>query len=115
MNFMQRALELARNALDQGEVPVGCVLVKNSEIVGEGHNLTNKLKNGTKHCEFIAVADAMSKNPAIELEGCEVHVTCEPCIMCAEALALIKVKKVYFGCYNERFGGNGSVIKVNEG
>ena len=112
---MSRALELARVALDQGEVPVGCVFVKNQEIIGEGHNLTNILKNGTKHCEFIAVEDAMLKNPAVVLEGIEVYVTCEPCIMCAEALALIKVSKVYFGCYNQRFGGNGSVLYVNEG
>jgi tRNA-specific adenosine deaminase 2 len=112
---MSRALELAKIALDQGEVPVGCVIIKNQEIIGEGHNLTNKLKNGTKHCEFIAIYDALSKNPEVNLNGAEVYVTCEPCIMCAEALVLVGISKVYFGCYNERFGGNGSVIKINEG
>ena len=115
MNFMHRAVELARIALDIGEVPVGCVIVKNQEILGEGHNFTNKLKNGTKHCEFVAIYDAYTKNPGVELVGAEVYVTCEPCIMCAEVLALVGVSKVYFGCYNERFGGNGSVIKINEG
>ena len=115
MNFMHRAVELAKIALEQGEVPVGCVIVKGDEIIGEGHNLTNLFKNGTKHCEFIAINDAIRKNPQVEFEEADLYVTCEPCIMCAEALALIKIRKVYFGCYNERFGGNGSVIKINEG
>jgi tRNA-specific adenosine deaminase 2 len=112
---MHRALELAKTALEIGEVPVGCVLVKDQEVIGEGHNLTNKLKNATKHCEFVAIYDAILKNPNIEIQGSDLYVTCEPCIMCAEALALIHINKVYFGCYNEKFGGNGSIIQVNQG
>lgn len=115
MNFMQKALDLAKIALDTGEVPVACVIVKDGQIIGEGHNLTTVMKNATKHCEFIAVEDATAKQPDISFEDSILYVTCEPCIMCAEFLALIGIKKVYFGCYNQKFGGNGSILNLHEG
>ncbi|OMJ77436.1 hypothetical protein SteCoe_22953 [Stentor coeruleus] len=115
MNFMQNALDLAKIALDTGEVPVACVIVKDGHIIGEGHNLTTVMKNATKHCEFIAVEDAKTKHPDISFQDAILYVTCEPCIMCAEFLALIGIKKVYFGCYNQKFGGNGSILNLHEG
>lgn len=115
MNFMHSALNLARVALDNEEVPVGCVFVKEQKIIAEGHNLTNIKKNGTKHSEIVAVENAKLLNPDLNFEGSTLYVTCEPCIMCAEFLSLIKVEKVYFGCYNFKFGGNGSILSLHSG
>lgn len=115
MNFMQSALNLAKFALENEEVPVGCVFVKDQKIIAEGHNLTNIKKNGTKHSEIVAVENAKSLNPELSFENSTVYVTCEPCIMCAEFLSLLKVEKVYFGCYNLKFGGNGSILSLHSG
>lgn len=112
---MRRALELAHHAIEQGEIPVACVFVHDGNIIGEGWNMTNESKNATKHCEFVAI-ERILKDHTIEIfKESELYVTCEPCIMCASALSIIGIKKVYFGCYNERFGGNGSILAVHEG
>lgn len=105
---MELALEQARLGLEEGEVPVGCVFVQNGEILVSAHNETNLTKNATKHCEIVCI-DKLGA----ALHHSELYVTCEPCIMCAEALNLIRVSRVYFGCFNEKFGGNGSVLSLN--
>jgi tRNA-specific adenosine deaminase 2 len=115
MNFMEEALKIARKSLDSGEVPVGCVFVKENQIIAEGHNTTNKSKNGTKHSEIVAVESALSLNPFQSFEGSTLYVTCEPCIMCAEFLSLLKVSQVFFGCRNPKFGGNGSILSLHSG
>ncbi|RHY24649.1 hypothetical protein DYB32_008757 [Aphanomyces invadans] len=107
-------------ALDRGEVPVGCVFVLNNEVIGRGGNRTNELFNATKHAELVAI-DAILEEEAYTsstfrectLYDCR-YVTCEPCIMCAAALALLHVKRVVFGCHNDRFGGNGSILSLQD-
>ena len=107
---MRAALEQAQLAMENGEVPVGCVFVKENQILARAYNATNRTKNATQHCELVAIAEAGET-----LEGSDLYVTCEPCIMCAEALKLVGVQRVFFGCYNERFGGTGSILALHKG
>eukprot|EP00054_Salpingoeca_dolichothecata_P011524 m.63929 g.63929 ORF g.63929 m.63929 type:complete len:172 (+) comp19506_c0_seq5:137-652(+) len=115
---MQEALKQAKNAMNQGEVPVGCVFVSNNKIVATGHNETNADKNATRHAELVAIDriyNAMSKEEASQLlRTCTLYVTVEPCIMCASALCQVQIERVYYGCGNDRFGGCGSVLNVHE-
>jgi tRNA-specific adenosine deaminase 2 len=115
--FMNAALEQAELALTTGEIPVGCVFVDTrvNKVIAVGHNKTNESRNGTKHAEMNAIDDLVFAghfSPA-DFASCELYVTCEPCIMCAAALAKLNIRKVYFGCSNDRFGGNGSILSVH--
>lgn len=116
LQFMRAALDQAELALTNGEVPVGCVFVSDEdEIVTEGYNLTNETRNGTKHAELVAMDKLIfckACDPHI-LQKCTLYVTCEPCIMCAAAIAKVGIKKVVFGCHNDRFGGNGSILSIH--
>ncbi|KYQ94463.1 adenosine deaminase [Tieghemostelium lacteum] len=118
--FMGEAIKEAEKALHEGEVPVGCVIVHNGKIISRGSNKTNIKKNGTRHAEFEAIDNIFLWNEQLKnqykdtlLEECELYVTVEPCVMCAAALQLVKIKKVYFGCQNDKFGGNGSVFNIH--
>jgi len=124
---MRLAFKQAELALERREVPVGCVIVKpasentkdEDKVVAVGGNETNQYCNATKHAEIVAIDSIVdkygNKNEKAKkvLSQCELYVTCEPCIMCAEALNIVGIKAVYFGCWNERFGGCGTVETVN--
>ncbi|KAI9338545.1 cytidine deaminase-like protein [Obelidium mucronatum] len=126
--WMQAALALADEAFRSGEVPVGCVIVADGRrVAGGGRNRTNESLNGTRHAEFEAI-DAVLANldeladelglprpasPASVFAKCDLYVTVEPCLMCASALRHVRMRKVYFGCGNERFGGCGSVLNIH--
>ena len=112
--FMELALKQAQIGKDSNEVPVGCVIVKNNEtVIASAHNQTNITKNATRHCEIICIEYLASKHNIYELSDCYLYVTVEPCIMCASALKIINIKKVFYGCSNTKFGGNGSVYSFN--
>mmetsp|Transcript_23038 Transcript_23038/g.36052 ORF Transcript_23038/g.36052 Transcript_23038/m.36052 type:complete len:152 (+) Transcript_23038:348-803(+) len=120
--FMKLAEAEAELALAEGEVPVGCVIVKRGKLVVGGHNLTNLNRDATQHAEMVAI-DRIWKGETEEFEEmrqgallsqCTLYVTCEPCIMCAAALAMLQVNRVVFGCANDKFGGNGSVLSLHE-
>ncbi|KIX95676.1 uncharacterized protein Z520_08796 [Fonsecaea multimorphosa CBS 102226] len=111
--FMRQAIEVAEEALRGGETPVACVLVHEGEVVARGMNDTNRSLNGTRHAEFLAIAQFLSKMPASKLKETDLYVTVEPCIMCASALRQYGIRRVFFGCGNDRFGGNGSVLPVH--
>ncbi|EXJ81123.1 hypothetical protein A1O3_07411 [Capronia epimyces CBS 606.96] len=111
--FMRQAINVAEEALAGGETPVACVLVHNGEVVARGMNDTNRSLNGTRHAEFLAISEFLAKFPADKLKETDLYVTVEPCIMCASALRQYGIRCVYFGCGNDRFGGNGSVLAVN--
>ncbi len=111
--FMRQAIDVAEEALAGGETPVACVLVFKGEVVARGMNDTNRSLNGTRHAEFLAIAEFLSKFPAAKLKETDLYVTVEPCIMCASALRQYGIRCVYFGCGNDRFGGNGSVLAVH--
>ncbi|KAK4570353.1 tRNA(adenine34) deaminase [Recurvomyces mirabilis] len=112
--FMRKAVEMAELALLSDETPVGCVFVHNDEVIGRGINGTNASLNGTRHAEFVALAEIMAKHPASILQDTDLYVTVEPCIMCASALRQYKIRAVYFGCLNDRFGGCGGVMTVHQ-
>eukprot|EP01006_Ploeotia_vitrea_P063506 TRINITY_DN85663_c0_g1_i1.p1 TRINITY_DN85663_c0_g1~~TRINITY_DN85663_c0_g1_i1.p1 ORF type:complete len:198 (+),score=75.78 TRINITY_DN85663_c0_g1_i1:3-596(+) len=116
--FMALALEEARRALTVREVPVGCVFVHtpSDRVLAAAHNLVTLERNATRHAELVAV-DAILEQCGDEgvFGECELFVTCEPCVMCASALRLLGIRKVYFGCSNERFGGCGSVFTLHQG
>lgn len=112
--FMKAALDEAHLAAKLDEVPVGCVLVYNGRIIGRGHNDTNRTYNGTRHAEFLAIDEALQKYPKSIFSQTDLYVTVEPCIMCASALRQLSIRRVFFGAANERFGGCGSVLRVNQ-
>ncbi|EEH43998.2 uncharacterized protein PADG_00287 [Paracoccidioides brasiliensis Pb18] len=111
--FMRKALDMGEEALASGETPVGCVLVHNEEIIGSGMNDTNKSMNGTRHAEFLAVEEVLRSHPRSIFHETDLYVTVEPCIMCASALRQYRIRHVYFGCANERFGGTGGVLNLH--
>lgn len=111
--FMRQAIGVAEEALAGGETPVACVLVLDGEVVARGMNDTNRSLNGTRHAEFLAMAEFLSKFPISRLKEADLYVTVEPCIMCASALRQYGIRCVYYGCGNDRFGGNGSVLAVH--
>ncbi|KAF2206008.1 cytidine deaminase-like protein [Delitschia confertaspora ATCC 74209] len=112
-SFMREAIGMAELALQTDETPVGCVFVKDGEIIGRGMNATNRTLNGTRHAEFIALAEILSKHPISILQETDLYVTVEPCVMCASALRQYHIRAVYFGCWNDRFGGTGGVLTIH--
>ncbi|KAH8833177.1 cytidine deaminase-like protein [Flagelloscypha sp. PMI_526] len=120
LDWMTEAMTMAQEAMDALEVPVGCVFVRNGECIARARNRTNELGNATRHAELEAIDSILASMSSTErrekypLRDTTLYVTVEPCMMCASALRQIGIKEVYFGCGNERFGGNGSVLGVNE-
>ncbi|CAI5709635.1 unnamed protein product [Peronospora destructor] len=116
-HFMRQALHEGEKALTRAEVPVGCVFVYNGVIIARASNRVNEHYNATMHAEIVAIeciAAAYGNKANEVLAECTLYVTCEPCIMCAGALARVSIKRVYFGCHNDRFGGCGSVLNLHE-
>ena len=118
--WMEHAFVMARYALERQEVPVGCVVVCNNEIIAKGCNEVNATLNATRHAEMVVI-DQLEvyardvKTPLKDLcRRSRLFVTVEPCVMCAFALRLIGLCNVVFGCRNDRFGGCGSVLDVHE-
>ena len=109
---MAEALAEARKAENTGEVPVGAVVEKDGAIIGRGHNLTESLKDPTAHAEMIALRNACGELGGWRLLGCSVYVTCEPCAMCAGAMVLARVKKLFIGAMDPKSGACGSVFNI---
>ena len=110
--MMERALKLAQEAFDDGEVPVGAVVVRKGEIVGEGRNRREKGKNALYHAELEAIDNACKHLGGWRLWECELYVTLEPCPMCAGAIVNARIPQVYFGAYAPKNGCCGSVADV---
>ena len=113
---MERALELARIAFDEGEVPVGAVVVKRStgEIVGEGRNMREGAKNALAHAEIMAIDAACRKLGGWRLPDCALYVTLEPCPMCCGAIINSRIDTVCFGAYDPKSGSAVSVQRMFE-
>ena len=111
MDYMKRALELAKLAFDDGEVPVGAVVVKKTtgEIVGEGRNMRENAKNALAHAEILAINQACGKLGGWRLPDCALYVTLEPCPMCCGAIINARIDEVYFGAYDYKSGSAVSV------
>ena len=110
--MMERALRLAQEAFDDGEVPVGAAVVRKGEIVGEGRNRREKGKNALYHAELEAIDNACKHLGGWRLWECELYVTLEPCPMCAGAIVNARIPQVYFGAYDPKNGCCGSVADV---
>lgn len=111
--FMEEAIRLAKMSEAEGEVPVGAVVVRNGEIVGKGRNRREYGKNALYHAELEAIDEACKKLKGWRLWQCDLYVTLEPCPMCAGAIINSRIKRVYFGAYDNKAGSFGSVADFN--
>lgn len=112
--FMLEALKLAQESYNEGEVPVGAVVVKGDEIVGTGRNRREYGKNALYHAELEAIDNACKKLGGWRLWQCDLYVTLEPCPMCAGAIINSRIKTVYFGAYDNKAGSFGSIVNFND-
>ena len=103
-HFMRLALDEAQKAKANGEIPVGCIIVCNGQIVGRGHNLTETLQDVTAHAEMQAMTAAMQTLGSKYLPDCTLYVTLEPCIMCAGAIGWAQIRHLVFGAHDEKRG-----------
>ncbi len=109
---MMEALKEAEKARDLGEVPIGCVIVKDQKIIGRGYNRTVIEKDPTAHAEILAIRDAANFLGGWRLLETDLYVTCEPCAMCAGAMVWARVTKVVFGTKDPKAGACGSVVNI---
>ena len=111
-DYMQEALALAREAAAAGEVPVGCVIVRQGAIVGRGRNRREERQAVSSHAEMEAMAQANTVLGTWRLDDCELYVTLEPCPMCAGASLNARIPRVYYGARDETFGACGGVLNL---
>lgn len=102
--YMQQALKEARYAFDEGEIPIGAVVVCNDSIIARAHNLTERLKDVTAHAEIMAITSAANYLGGKYLTDCTLYVTLEPCVMCAGALSWAQIGRIVFGAADEKRG-----------
>lgn len=102
--FMQMALEEARAAQTRGEVPVGCVIVRNGEVIARAGNRTLADLDPTAHAELLAIRQAASALGSERLVDCDLYVTLEPCTMCAAAMSFARIRRLYFGASDPKGG-----------
>lgn len=112
--FMYAALAEAEQGLENNEVPVGAVIVKDNRIIGRGHNQSEMLKDPTAHAEMIAITAACNHLDSKFLEGCDLYVTLEPCMMCTGAILSARLENLYYGAFEPKFGACGSVFNLIE-
>ena len=110
--FMRQALALAREAAAAGEVPVGCVVVREGLVVGRGRNRREEKRSAASHAEMEAIAQANEALGSWRLDGCELYVTLEPCPMCAGAILNARISRVWFGARDRCFGACGGVSNL---
>ena len=111
---MKEALKEAKKAELIDEVPIGCVIVKDDKIIARGHNQRETNQSPIGHAEIIAINKASKKLKSWRLEGCDIYVTLEPCIMCSGAIIQSRISKVYYGAFDPKGGALGSSINVLE-
>ena len=110
--YMSQALELAREAADAGEVPVGCVIVRDGAVIGRGRNRREEKQAVCSHAEMEAMAQANAALGSWRLDNCALYVTLEPCPMCAGAIINSRISKLFYAAREERTGSCGSVINL---
>ena len=110
--FMRAAIEAARIAEDNGDVPIGAVIVCENRIIGRAYNQREQLKDPTAHAEIIALTQAAAARQSWRLNGCTMYVTLEPCPMCAGALVLSRMDRLCYGCSDPKSGACGSLYNI---
>ena len=110
--YMRAALQLAQEAAANGEVPVGCVIVKDGVIVGTGRNRREERQATVSHAEMEAIAEANASLGTWRLDDCDLYVTLEPCPMCAGAILNARVRRVFYGARDRELGACGGVLNL---
>lgn len=110
--YMQEALMEAQKAFDEGEVPVGAVVVLNASIIGRGHNQRERLSDPSAHAEILALREAAQNTGTWRLTGADMYVTLEPCTMCAGAIVLARIQQLFFGVDDPKAGGVVSLYRM---
>jgi tRNA(adenine34) deaminase len=111
-HFMRLALREAQRALTHGDVPVGAVVVHDGEVIGAAHNERERRRDPTAHAELLAIREASRALDSWRLLDCVLHVTLEPCAMCAGAIVLARIPRVLYGASDPKAGAAGSVLDV---
>lgn len=114
LDFMKAAYNMAQEAFNDGEVPVGAVIVKDDKIISYGRNRREKSKNALLHAEVDAINNACKKLGGWRLWNCSLYVTLEPCPMCAGAIINAHIPNVYFGAYDFKNGSCGTITNLFE-
>ena len=109
---MELAFKEAEKAFKCGEVPVGAVIVKNGKIIAKTHNKKEKTHCAVNHAEILAIKLASRKLRNWRLEDCDIYITLEPCVMCTGAIIQARIKNVYYGAKNKRYGCHESAINL---
>lgn len=112
--WMCAALQLARQAFEEGEVPIGAVIVRNEQIIGEGYNQRETLNDPTAHAEMIAITQAAQSLESWRLLDCTIYVTLEPCPMCAGAIVLARIPTVIYGTTDPKGGACHTLYQITE-
>lgn len=110
--YMALALALAEEAGEQGDIPVGCVVVRDGTVIGTGRNCREARGDATAHAEVEAIRAACAALGSWRLEGCDLYVTLEPCPMCAGAMVNARIRRVWYGAQNPKAGCCGSVLAL---
>lgn len=110
--YMRQALALAREAAESGEVPVGCVIVRDGQVVGRGRNRREEKQSTFSHAEMEAIAGANESLGSWRLDDCTLYVTLEPCPMCAGAILNARISRVYYGARDREMGACGGVLNL---
>lgn len=113
-NYMKIAIKEAQKAYKKDEVPVGAIIVKDSQIIAKAHNQKEGKTDTTKHAEILAIQKASKKLKAWRLENCTMYVTLEPCTMCIGAVINARIKRLVYGTSDEKTGACGSVLNIPE-
>ncbi len=111
-HYMLQALDASHIAEENGDVPIGCVIVHNNRIIAKAYNQREQLQDPTAHAEIIALTQASSALGTWRLHGCTVYVTLEPCSMCAGALVLARIDRLVFACRDPKTGACGSLYNI---
>lgn len=112
--WMWAALKLARQAYEEGEVPIGAVVVHNEQIIGEGYNQRETLNDPTAHAEMIAITQAAQSLDSWRLLDCTIYVTLEPCPMCAGAIVLARIPTVIYGTTDPKGGACHTLYEITQ-
>ncbi|MFI3086211.1 tRNA adenosine(34) deaminase TadA [Streptococcus sp. 2022WUSS037] len=110
--FMSQALAEAEKSLEKDEIPIGCVIVKDGQIIGRGHNAREELNQAIMHAEVMAIQEANRIEGNWRLLDTTLFVTIEPCVMCSGAIGLARIPQVVYGAANQKFGAAGSLYDI---
>jgi len=111
-SFMEQALAEARAAAQGGEVPVGCVIVRDGAVIARGRNATIAARDPTAHAEMLAIRAAAAALQSERLVDCDLYVTLEPCPMCAAAISFARIRKLYYGAADPKGGAVENGVKL---